>query len=334
MQGYPGLKSMGSVARAAVLSSALFACTPRADSPGWGLADQTSPPRPEIISTVVDARPAALINGQLVEWGELRPLLNEAAGARVLQEVVLDRMVSKALAEAGLTISQIDAEAEQRLLRESLSDDPNVAIRLERELRARQGLGRHRLARLLKRNASLRAMVRDGVEVTDEAVRRRYELVHGPKRQGRVIVVPTLAEALRAINRVKSGERFADVVVEVSTDTSAARGGLLEPMSRHDPSYPQAMRKALWALAPGGMSPAVLLGTQYAVVTLVRELKGDGTRIDDVRPRLERQVRLSQERLLMDQLARHLLADAAVTIIDDALQQSWEKQERRIAETQ
>jgi hypothetical protein len=280
-------------------------------------------------STLVDARPAALVEGRVVDWGELRPLLNEAAGAEVLSEAVLDRMLEPALEEAGILITAEDLDAERALFYETLSDDPDVAARLARQVRARQGLGPRRLNDLLRRNAGLRALARDRVEISEEAVRRMYEIAHGPRRQARLIIVPTLTDARAAVDRVGAGELFADVAVEVSTDTSAARGGLLEPISRADASYPLALREALWALGPGEVSPPVFLSDRYAVLTLVRVVEGDDADFDAVRPRLERQVRLNQERILMDDLARRLVAEATVTIIDDELRWSWDSRRNR-----
>ena len=280
-------------------------------------------------STMVDARPAALVEGRIVDWGELQPLLNEAAGSDVLAEVILDRMLSRELKDAGISITAEDVDAERALFYETLSDDPDVAARLARQVRARQGLGPTRLDRLLKRNAALRALVRDRVEINDEAVRRMYDIVHGPKRQARLIIAPTLNDAQAAINRANAGELFADVAVDVSTDSSAARGGLLEPISRADASYPQAMREALWALVPGELSRPVFLSDNYAVLSLVRVVDGDGADFYAVRPDLERLVRLNQERILMDELARRLLTEASVTIIDNKIKWSWDSRRNR-----
>jgi hypothetical protein len=280
-------------------------------------------------STMIDARPAALVEGRIVDWGELKPLLNEAAGADVLAEVILDRMLARELDDAGILITAEELDAERALFYDTLSDDPDVAARLARQVRARQGLGPTRLDRLLKRNAALRALVRDRVEINDEAVRRMYDIVHGPKRQARLIIAPTLNDAQAAINRANAGELFADVAVDVSTDSSAARGGLLEPISRADASYPQAMREALWALVPGELSRPVFLSDNYAVLSLVRVVDGDGADFYAVRPDLERLVRLNQERILMDELARRLLTEASITIIDDKIKWSWDSRRNR-----
>ncbi len=62
---------------------------------------------------------------------------------------------------------------------------------------------------------------------------------------------------------------------------------------------------------------------------LVREIEGDGADLEAERPTLERLVRLNQERLLMDRLARRLLTNTTLTIYDDALHESWNRRGRR-----
>ncbi len=331
-QGYAGRRAIQGTALAAA-ALGLFACSPHADSSGPGATRGTRPGVvPETadgglaISTYVDVRPAALVQGKVLEWGELRPQLSEAAGGVVLREAVIDRILKAELASAGITLTADDVERERSLFYESLNPDTDVSARLARELRARQGLGRARFDALLRRNAGLRALVRDQVRVTDESLRRTHEILHGPRRQARLMTLPGLLEAQSAIERVRSGEFFGEVAAELSTDSSAARGGLLEPVSRADPSYPEALREAIWGLDPGEVSPPVFLGQQYAVVTLVREVSGDGVTMEQAGPQLERQVRLSQERILMEQTARRLLSQATVTIIDESLKEGWDFQ--------
>lgn len=256
-------------------------------------------------------------------------MLNELAGTEVLQELILDRAVAQAASSAGIEITDADVDAERMRLLESLSDDPDRARRLLASLRERQGLGRVRFDNLLRRNASLRAIVRDRVDVTDADVRRMYDVMYGPKRQSRLLVVPDLQSARAASQRIAAGEPFADVAAEVSIDASAPRGGLLEPFSRFDLSYPESFRSELWKLEPGEVSPPILLEGQYALLTMVREIgPREDVALDAVRPQLQRQVRLNRERVLMDELARRLISEVTVTIFDDALNESWNRRER------
>lgn len=271
-----------------------------------------------------------MINGRAVSWGELRPLLSEAAGAEILREVALDRVLEEIAQRRGVNISEEDVAAERRLMRKTLAlDDPDRAVRLLNELRQRTGLGERRFQALLRRNATLRALIRDRVQITDAAVRQMFDAVHGPRRQVRLITLPSLTDIRRAITRIEAGEPFSDVAVDVSTDASASRGGLLEPISRFDPSYPDALRRAIWELSPGEISSPLMLDEQYAVIQLQREIEGNDVDLDDVRDAIAERVRLAQERMHMDQFARQLIADVSINIFDESLRESWEMQRQR-----
>ncbi len=289
-------------------------------------ADST--PRTEPAATVIDARPAALIDGRSLMWGDVRVKLSEAAGGEVLREIILERAIDKALDNADMTISSDDLARERRLLLETLSDDPDVALRLLDELRVRQGLGPARFNALMYRNAALRALVKDQVQITEASARRMHEITYGTRRQARLMILPTLGAAQHAIDRVHGGQFFGDVAVEISTDASASRGGLLEPISRADSSYPEALRSALWALQPGELSSPILLNDQYAVLMFIDEIEGEDVAFDDVRDEMHRLARLQRERMLMDQLARDLVRNVSVTIFDDALNESWRMMRR------
>jgi parvulin-like peptidyl-prolyl isomerase len=173
-------------------------------------------------------------------------------------------------------------------------------------------------------------MVRDNVRVTEQAVRNMHELMHGSKRQARLMVLPSLDAAQSAINLMNSGVSFGDVAVEMSIDSSAARGGLIEPISNADPTYPESIRQTLWTLNPGEVSGPVLIDDRYAVVMLVKRIAASGVKVEDAKPALERMVRIQQERVLMDQLARKLLSETQVTVFDDALHESWSKRGRGV----
>jgi len=279
--------------------------------------------QPAPVTTIIDARPVALIDGQPVAWGELRDSMTEAAGAQALREIILDRALGELLIGAGLSISDDDLAAERRLFITSLNTDPNVALRLLDELRNRQGLGPKRFEKLLRHNAALRKLVAPRVQISEDHVLRMYTLVHGPKRQARLIVTSTLDEMEQTLKWLEDGASFSDLAVNMSTDSSAARGGLLEPMSRADESYPAAVRDALWTLSPNEVSAPIMIDTGYALLRMENETRGSDVPLETARAEMERLVRINQERVLMDQLARSLLTGASVTVIDPALNDSW-----------
>ena len=265
-----------------------------------------------------------MIDGSPVAAATLWAPLAEVGGADVLREAALDHAVAIEARKLGVQVGDVQVEAERTLLLDSLSSQRETALRLLDELRRRDGLGPVRFASLLRRNATMRAMVRDQVQITDEALAMAGDMAAGPRRQVRIMALATLGDADRAAAAVRGGASFIDVAVERSVDQSAARGGLLEPVSRRDPTYPESLRATIFALQPGQVSSPVLLPQGYVICTLVREVPASGQTVESMRPQLERSVRLSQERLLMDQLARRLLRETRVTVFDDSLNWSWD----------
>lgn len=313
----------------------LYGCHGAADS-RQSRAGTTATPQPQRViqegpqpvATLIDARPAAMVNGKTVTWGELRPALNEMAGGQALQDLILDRKINELLAGSRLTIAEDDVAAERKALLESLSADPNIAMAMLDDWRDRQNMGRIRFEALMRRNAGLRTLVRKNVKITEQSLREMREMVHGEKRQGRMISVPDLKTAESAINLIKGGTTFADAAAQMSTDSSAARSGLLDPISRVDPACPEAVRQALWTLNPGEMSGPLQVGDHYVIVMLVKRIAGDGIAMEEARPALERLARMSQEQVLMDQLSRTILADTSVNIFDESLNESWARNKR------
>jgi len=276
-------------------------------------------------SSADDRRPAAIWNDVVVEWSDLRPRLAERGGGAVLEEMLLDRRLEQNLRERRITLTADQIAAEERILLETLDPSSERAATLLRELRQVQGLGPKRWSDLLRRNAALRALVAGEVQVNDESVTAALDAAHGPKRICRIIAAPDVRSADSIAARAAGGASFADLAVENSTDRSAERGGLLEPISRLDPSYPASFRNALWALSPGQVSAPVLLDRAWVVILFEREVPASsGINDSSAREKARVAVRRAQERLLMENYARSILRDATnPTIFDDALLESW-----------
>jgi len=323
-----------------MLLLAIAACEspgPRTASSRGGAADSASPsaaaPAPSIAvrsvavggTSMDDRRPAAIWDEMVIEWTDLRPRLAERSGGSVLEEMLLDQRLDRMLRERGKSVSASQISAEEAILRESLDPDPARADALLRSLRQVQGLSTLRWNDLLRRNAAMRALVADDVRVSEEAVEAALDAAHGPKRRCRIIAVPDARTAEMIAGQLAGGASFTDLAIEHSTDRSAERGGLLAPVSRLDPSYPSSFRSALWALAPGQRSEPLLLDQSWVFIHCERELPADSRfTSSSSRDQARTAVRRAQERLLMENMARSILRDAAgVTIFDDALLESW-----------
>ncbi len=294
------------------------------------LAEQ---PRPGPEQTVrrVESRPVALIDGAALSWDDVRDSLAEAAGGAVLEEFILSRALEAECAAKNIAITEADLERERRLALDFLStggeSTTEDAERLLARIRAARGLGDKRFAGLVRRNAMMRALVAGDVSITPAAIDQAYQLRFGERTRARLMVLGSSAELARATERLNAGEPFSTVAAELSSDPSADRGGLIEPISQADESYPVGIRKAAQETAIGSVSRPVLLDGRYALVMVESKIPaseppgGDGR--DAARAELERDVRLRQERLLMNTLARRLLAGTEVQVLDRSAEWSW-----------
>ena len=287
-------------------------------------------PAPEAPSTdAVDAPVAywkpigADGRGRPLGRARLEGMLMESAGPQALREALLDATLEERLEELDLTLTQEDILHERTTLLLTLDDDEDRATRLLETIRRREGLGPLRFSALLRRNAGLRKLVEDDVRPNEDAVRAAWDVRHGPRRVARVFVAPTLNECSEVIAKIDAGEEFGTLAAMKSTDASASAGGLLEPISRLDPSWPTSFRETLWTTPLGEISSPVLVDADYVLILPIEDLSGGDVTFEMDREDAERRVRLAQERLLMDALARDLLDSVQVDIIDGDLDRAW-----------
>jgi len=286
-----------------------------------GGADDSPPPQP----------PLAFIEERSVRREHLEPLLLEAAGGIVLEEVVLDRVLESRCAEAEIRLGRGDLVRERNLLLEELDPaDPDRAVLLLDRLRARRGLGPRRFDLLLRRNAMLRALVADDVRITDEQLQRRHAYRFGPRYRVRVVSNPDRALVLEAREQAESGAHVPTLAAEYGADISAQRGGLLDAVSPLDERYPEVMRRQLAVLEPGTVSPVFRIdnGFAFMVVEARIEPTAEPPPLDEVRDELETEIRRDRERFLMDSLAESILLETDVVVADPALGTSWRQRLR------
>lgn len=280
------------------------------------------------------ARPFATVDGAAVYAADLSAMLAEAAGGQALEELVLDRRLEAEARRAGVTVTEEQIRAERELLLDALTGatiarDEDDAARLLERVRSARGLGPKRFAALLRRNALLRSLVAPQVAVTPSALEQARRLRYGERYRVRLIVTTTAREAMDVLKELEQGESFSVVAARRSTDVSAARGGVLDPISPADPEYPAAVRSALRDLTPGKPSMPIALDASYAILMLDEIIPATTPpNTAQAEEALARDVRIQHERLLMNQLARRLLSEANVRVVDPSLDWSWQRREQ------
>ena len=265
------------------------------------------------------SKPVATWQTERVTLEEIQSALLERAGDEVLQEYVLDLAIEREVARRQIVLDAEAIIAERELLVDTLAGDPDRAERMLMNIRLQRGLGPTRFARLLRRNALLRALVGKDIVVPDDLVMATWDSRHGPRRVARVIAVEDLSVARDARTRIEGGADFAEVATEISLDASAPRGGILSPVSRHDPAWPQPFRETLFTLGPGEISTPIAVDDRFLVLRMEREEPASGVTLEENREEALAIARLATERLLMDRLARRLVDQSQIEVIDPSI---------------
>ncbi|MEM9347050.1 MAG: hypothetical protein AAGB26_10580 [Planctomycetota bacterium] len=275
--------------------------------------------------------PVAYVDGKAVNRSEIYRLIVPAHGGDALAEILIDRAVKSRLRQQAIQLTAGEIDAERNFLLDSLDPDPDQAARLMREMRLQRGLDEERFADMLRRNAGLRRLVRDEIKINDLAIQQAYQLRYGQRYQVRLITTEDLDALTRARRKVIGGASFTELAIELSTDISASQGGLLSPISPADPTYPKAIRDALPGLNMSNpktrLSRAIALTQGYALLWLEKVVQPeDPPEMASVRGELELSVRRELERLRMRQLARTLIEQADVVVLDPELNKAWQRQ--------
>ena len=275
--------------------------------------------------------PALVIGSETLTLAQVSTYLAEAAGAQVIEELLITRTAERQLAAEGRALTQQDLENERVELVAALASgtsgsDPDLLIDSVRRAR---GLGDERFALLVRRTAALRKLVAPEVLVTDEEIALAHRVRYGEKFRVRLLLTSTERDAAMALaelaplDEASRRARFIQLAMERSIDASASAGGLLEPISPADPAYPMIVRTSLAGLAPGSLGPVLALNPNYAVVMMEEVVPGQGVGLDSVRESLRADLRRRQERILMDRRAQSILDSTPVTVLDPSLQWSW-----------
>ncbi|MEM9082455.1 MAG: peptidylprolyl isomerase, partial [Planctomycetota bacterium] len=98
------------------------------------------------------------------------------------------------------------------------------------------------------------------------------------------------------------------------------------------PAYPAGVREAARTLGVGEVSGPIMLEGGVVLVKLDSIDQRAAPSLETVRAEVEQNARLRQERVLMDSLARELIASIEVRFLDSSLRWSWEQRRERASD--
>lgn len=263
---------------------------------------------------------ALLIEGNPVTWATLRPLLSEAGGGAVVEDLVLEHALRAELRARGLTVgtSQIESARDSWL---ALLEDAGVSAEAESEVRRRRGLGDERFRRLLWRNAALRALIDPAeIAVSDREVELARAIRSGRRYLVTGVIARDSATALSIGQRARAAQGSpagALYAAATARDLTPFRS-VISPL---DPVYPESIRRALASLPTGAVSSAIALDSGFAVIVTDGVIEGDASaEPNNSSPAaIRRELTIRKTRLAMERLARSFVDRTDVSVLDRSL---------------
>ncbi|MFT3685130.1 MAG: peptidylprolyl isomerase [Phycisphaerales bacterium] len=278
-----------------------------------------------------EGRPAALVDGRPITWDDLQPGLAELAGGEILEEAVLDSILSERCRRQGIAITADMIAAERALLIESMDPSPDRAEELLRVVRAQRRLGNERFNAALRRSAMLRVLAPVTKSEQEAELLQVVRVRQSERSVIRIISVLNEVDAAAARARVADPQnaadpmRFSAVASEVSQDESRLRGGLVGEVSAADTTVPAALREAVAKTQPGRVTQVIATGKVFVVAFVQERLPPLPAATRQELEVLARQASIRVQRRAMEQLAKSMLAEAHVQPLDRALGWSWDQ---------
>lgn len=278
-----------------------------------------------------NAVPIAAVNGVGVDRRDFVRLLVKAHGLPLLQRIVLRDLARQEAANANITVTRADIEAEYDLtIREAMGSNasgewnPAQREKFIDELVRMRGWSRDELDIVMERQALLRRMVADRVKITPTELRAAFDREHGEKVEVRHIQLAAARQWPQIKAQLERGEDFATLASAYSENRSSrATGGLLPPFSRNDPTVPEIFVKTAFELSPGEVSNPISYEGAMHVFKLERRIAPTGVPFEQgqaaVAERLKRQMAAAE----MDKLAAELMQKSELRIEDRVLREQY-----------
>ncbi len=206
----------------------------------------------------------AIVDGQPVTADELWWYMSQTGGGRLLDELILSRLLAAEAAAQGVKVTEPEVDDALSALRAGYPSETAFSRWLRDSGQTLKGL-RMQLARDLL----IEKLLAERAGLTEEGIEQYYaahpdEFSEPPRVHLFDIVTLTLDEAFTARERLAAGESFADVAREMSHDPTARDGGDRGWIVPDDVLRPN-VAEVVFAMEAGEVSDPVDCGDHFHV---------------------------------------------------------------------
>ncbi len=296
--------------------------------------EQPASPAPSPVAKAAPSRTVASVNGVAIERKDLIDLLLRAKGLTILQQMVLRETAKQEARRKGIAIVEADIEQEYEFTLQAdqfNGKDPDKLTPARREqliddwARTR-GVSREELRMAMERQACLRKLVQDRIEIDETMLRKEFDRTYGEKVEVRHIQLEASRYFPQIKQRLERGEKFEELARQFSMNGLSKRnGGLLPPFGAADDTVPGVFIKAAFELKPGEYTNPIEAEGYVHVLKLERRIPAEPAKFDDVRATLTRHLKARLTATAMQDIGARLLMQAELRIEDAVLREQYKR---------
>lgn len=274
---------------------------------------------PQIIT---DKNIVAIVNDQKVTRQELYNLLVDTYGEDALDVLIRRTVIYQEAEKKGVTVTNSEVGQKLKTLVNNEVDGLMRTYRmkdredLEKELtKIGSSLAQfeQKLSKKMKKQAEVELLAEKimamTITITDEELKKAYDLEYGEKIEANQIVFRTRREAEDALRKLQSGADFATLAKNESVDrASAARGGKMQPFSPKE-----GIGTEVANLKVGELSGIIQTDYGYHIIKIVGRKAVGNKSFDSVKVELEKVVRNQHYRERLGPWLISLIENASIT---------------------
>jgi foldase protein PrsA len=288
-----------------------------------------------------------VVDGRPVSREDFVDQLIEAHGLALAEQLILTTAARQRAEEMNLTVTDRDVrEAHDDALRRMampLDADPDTPLDSKALEEARLLLEEFLLAKNISRlewdlrmeqNAILRKIAEADVAqttISEDMLRDEYEMAHGRRVQIRHIQLSSPQKVSEVRRRLQAGEDFELLARKFSENQiTAARGGLLPPISRRDPAVTPLIRDAAFELDEGKVSLPVHEGNWFHILKVEQIFPPSNIPFENADHQALRRKRIdSLVRTRQEALEAELFQAASVDIRNEEIRRQFHRKHRQ-----
>ena len=271
---------------------------------------------------VTDKNIVAIVNGQKVTRQELYELLVDTYGDDALDVLIRRTLIYQAAAKEGISAASSELNQKLKTLINGEIDGLMRTYRikdkadLEKELiKIDSSIAQleEKLSKKMRKQAEVEVLAEKvmtkTVTVTEEELKKVYDLEYGEKIEASQIVYNTRSDAEDALKKIKSGADFATMAKNDSIDrVSAAKGGKMQPFSPKDGIGIQVAN-----LKVGEISDIIKTDYGYHIIQITGKKPASNKDFKAVRSELEKTARNQRYKERLGPWLISLIENASIT---------------------